>query len=217
MEEHHHVAFEWIGRENYLREKVPRSGKRTRGANVTSADAAVMFERQDGRRQIVLIEWKYTESYSPTSYKYSSRGTDRTAIYAHLYQRDDFPLNKNLLPSFDALFYEPFYQLLRQQLLAQEMERAQELGAAIVSLLHISPTANQDFQRVTSPTLETIGSIVTVIWNKLQHYPTRFKSISIEKMFNTPSLKTLPELKSWWDYITTRYKWVEESETSPDR
>ena len=99
------VAFEWIGQRNYLGEKVPRHGKRTRGANFTSADASVMFERDDGRRQIALIEWKYTESYSSTWLKIAKSGTDRTAIYRHLFERVDFPLDKDVLPSFDALFY----------------------------------------------------------------------------------------------------------------
>ena len=49
-----YLSIEWIGLENYLGEKMPRHGKRTRGANFTSADAAVMFERTDGQRQIVL-------------------------------------------------------------------------------------------------------------------------------------------------------------------
>ena len=61
-----YVSFEWIGAENYLGEKVRGKKVRTRGANFTSADAAVMFLRDDGKRQIVLIEWKYTESYSAT-------------------------------------------------------------------------------------------------------------------------------------------------------
>ena len=116
-----YISIEWIGLENYLGEKMPRHGKRTRGANFTSTDAAVMFERTDGQKQIVLIEWKYTESYRGTSLKKAKSGTDRTKIYAHLYERDDFPLEKTLLPSFGDLFYEPFYQFMRQQLLAHEM------------------------------------------------------------------------------------------------
>ena len=65
MEDEHVVSFEWIGLHNYLGEKVPRSGSRTRGANSTSADAAIMFRHNDGTRQLTLIEWKYTESYNP--------------------------------------------------------------------------------------------------------------------------------------------------------
>jgi hypothetical protein len=51
-------------------------------------------------------------------------------------------------------FYEPFYQLMRQQLLAREMETARECGADVVSLLHIAPAQNACFQRVTSPNLK---------------------------------------------------------------
>ena len=44
------VSLEWIGLDNYLGEKIRPNSKRTRGANFTSADAAVMFRRQDGTR-----------------------------------------------------------------------------------------------------------------------------------------------------------------------
>jgi hypothetical protein len=204
-----YLSIEWIGLENYLGEKMPRHGKRTRGANFTSTDAAVMFERTDGQKQIVLIEWKYTESYSRTSLKKAKSGTDRTKIYAHLYERDDFPLNKALLPSFDDLFYEPFYQFMRQQLLAHEMERAKEFGADIVSLLHIAPRHNKEFQRVTSPELSTIGDSVIDIWKKLQRPPHRFDSASTEDLFNGFPIRQFPKLADWWEYITTRYSWVD--------
>jgi Restriction Endonuclease associating with ARP len=123
------VSHEWIGAENYLGEKMPRHGKRTRGANFTSADAAVSFESLNGSKQIVLIEWKNTETYATKDFKIAESGTDRSEIYRHLYNRVDFPLNKDLLGRFDHLFFEPFYQLMRQQLLANEMEKAAELGA----------------------------------------------------------------------------------------
>jgi hypothetical protein len=35
-----------------------------RGANATSADFALRFRRYDGRIELVLGEWKYTEFYS---------------------------------------------------------------------------------------------------------------------------------------------------------
>jgi hypothetical protein len=46
MEEGLYVVHEWIGKDDYLREKKEaRNKKRSRGANCTSVDAAVMFER----------------------------------------------------------------------------------------------------------------------------------------------------------------------------
>ena len=99
VEDGQFVAFEWIGAENYLGERKSPNRKRARGALFTSADAAVMFERDDGQKQFVLIEWKYTESYYPTWLKFSKSGTDRTQIYRHLYDRADCPLDKDLLSS----------------------------------------------------------------------------------------------------------------------
>ncbi|MFQ5884662.1 MAG: hypothetical protein ACE5IO_06140 [Thermoplasmata archaeon] len=201
------LALEWIGEENYLGEKVAKHGKRTRGANFTSADAAVMFQRKNKKKQIVLIEWKNTESYSPTPLKISRSGTDRTKIYEHLFLREDFPLKKELLPSFDSLFYEPFYQFMRQRLLANEMEKARELDADIVSLLHIAPAMNKEFQRVTSPPLADLGETVIQIWKDLQRVPNRFHSISTEEMFSRFPIQDFPALDPWWDYITSRYSW----------
>jgi len=167
-----------------------------------------MFEQEDGSRQIVLIEWKYTESYGRTSLKISGSGTDRTQIYAPLYQRPDCPLDKSRLPDFADLFYEPFYQLMRQQFLAHEMERAGELGASRVSALHIAPAHNQDFLRITSPGLRSLGETAIKVWKRLVRVPGRFASVSTEELFGRLPVDRLPELKDWIEYIRHRYSWI---------
>jgi len=202
------IAFEWIGLENYLREKIRGDGQRTRGANFTSADAAVMFERNDGTRQIVLIEWKYTESYSSQSKEISSSGTDRKQIYAPLYQRLDCPLDKNILPNYASLFYEPFYQLMRQQLLAHEMERAHELGASEVTVLHIAPRHNTDFLRVTSPQLVNLDSSAINVWKQITKND-KFASIATEDLFGAFPTAEFPDMSGWWEYINARYTWLQ--------
>ena len=211
IEDGQFVAFEWIGAKNYLGEKISNNGKRTRGANFTSADAAVRFVRNDGKIQIVLIEWKYTESYYPTFLKFAASGTDRTKIYEHLYLADDCPVNKEELGDFEYLFYEPFYQFMRQQFLAHEMEKAHELCADIVSLLHISPAHNEDFKRITSPKLMKCGTSATGVWSALQKSPERFLSVFSEDLFGTFPVEQYPEMKDWWQYITQRYRWVLEN------
>jgi hypothetical protein len=206
IENGQYVAVEWIGAQNYLNELKPRNRKRTRGANYTSADATVMFQLDDGRKQIVLIEWKYTESYYPVSLKIARTGRDRTTIYAHLYDRDDCPLVKELVPGFDALFYEPFYQLMRQQFLAHEMEKAHELGADVVSLLHIAPARNTDFRRITSPGLLGFGDSATNVWKRLVKVSDRFTSVFTEDLFIPFDSVYFPELQAWRQYITARYR-----------
>ena len=209
VESDQYVSFEWIGEQDYLGERISRNSQRTRGANCTSADAIVTFERKDGQRQVVLIEWKYGESYGGTSLKVSKRGTDRTEIYRPLFEREDCPIRKDILPSFDALFYEPFYQFMRQQLLAHEMEKAHELDANIVSVLHIAPAHNADFRRVTSPQLINLGESATSIWTKLVKPEGRFISVSTEQLFGRLSAERFPEIKSWAEYIQARYAWVQ--------
>jgi hypothetical protein len=202
------VSFEWIGQKNYLGEKISGNGQRTRGANFTSADAIVMFERTDKKRQIVLIEWKYTESYSSTFLKYSDSGIDRTKIYSPRFESADCPLDKDILPGFDSLFYEPFYQFMRQQFLAHEMEKAHEMDADIVSVLHIAPAHNSDFRRITSPKLEKLGESATSVWKKLVKPESRFVSVNTESLFGNLSDAQLPEIKTWLAYICARYGWI---------
>jgi hypothetical protein len=208
VESGQYLSFEWIGAENYLGERIPRNGQRSRGANCTSADAIMMFERTDKKRQVVLIEWKYTESYGRTSLKIARSGTDRTRIYRPLFNEADCPINKERLPGFDALFYEPFYQFMRQQFLAHEMEKAHELGADIVSVLHIAPAHNKDFRKVTSPALESLGESATGVWKSLVKTEGRFISVATEQLFGNLSAKQLPEMEPWLEYIQARYAWV---------
>jgi hypothetical protein len=194
-----------------LGEKISRNKKRTIGANFTSADAAVLFARSDNKRQILLIEWKYTESYGRTSLKIASSGIDRTTIYQPLLDRMDCPLELSALPGIDTLFYMPFDQLMRQQLLAHEMECAHELAADIVSVLHIAPMHNRDFRRITSPALSKPGKSAIEVWQRLLRKPDRFVSVSTEEMFGPFVVDDLAALNSWRQYITTRYRWLSDS------
>jgi hypothetical protein len=209
IENGQYVAHEWIGQQNYLGEKLPRHGKRTRGALFTSADAAVLFQRIDGQRQIVLIEWKYTESYASSPLRYAKpSGTDRLAIYAPLLDRADCPIKRESIPAWETLFYEPFCQFMRQQLLAHEMELAHELEADVVSLLHIAPIHNIAFKRVTAPGLLPLGDSAVDVWKKLVRVPERFVSASSEDLFGRFDPAPFPALRDWKEYVSTRYRWL---------
>jgi len=205
-----YVTFEWIGERNYLGERISRNGTRSRGANFTSADAIIRFERKDGKRQVVLIEWKYTESYGSTSLKIARSGTDRTKIYQPLFDKEDCPLDKKKLTKFEDLFYEPFYQLMRQQVLANEMEKHHELGADIVSVFHIAPFHNTDFRVITSPELKEEGKSVLDVWGDLVKNKDRFTSVTTEILFGGLSRELLPKMDTYIDYIHARYPWIHE-------
>lgn len=207
VEDNRYVAFEWIGKQNYLNERVARGAERTRGANSTSADAAVLFELDDGRRQMALIEWKYTETYGGGSIRISRRRTDRLDIYAPFLNLPDCPIRLPMEVERDALFVAPFDQLMRLQLLAREMERSRELGADTVTVLHVSPTRNRELQRVTSASFQQFGSSVSEVWPKLVHPSGQFLSASIEQLW--AAAQAAPSMESWRDYMRLRYRWVE--------
>jgi hypothetical protein len=200
-----YVAFEYIGPDG-----VPLIGegqvgrKRTRGANCTSADAAVLVETEDGHRELLLIEWKLTESYSSTPLRYSKSKTDRCAIYENA--REEYAVLAEDSPTFESYFYEPTYQLLRQQLLAAALEKHRVLGAERVRVVHISPAINHELHRVTSPALQVYGDDVFEVWRSALARPDRFVQMSTGAMFTQRWAARHPSIAPWWDYVSRRYE-----------
>ena len=138
----------------------------------------------------------------------AASGQSRVEIYQWLFIQPDCPLDKTRLPCFEALFYEPFYQFMRQQFLAHEMEKVHELGADLVSLMHISPEHNKDFKRVTAPELVGLADSATGAWKKLVRPHDRFGAVSTEMLFGWFPVADYPQMKDWWEYVTQRYDWV---------
>lgn len=205
------IAFEWIGTRDYLEETKRKGMHRTRGANFTSADFALRFRKKDGRIHLVLGEWKYTEEYG-RDYKGSGRQGDvRKKNYINFFRKHEgvFNANEDRGKLYDWLFYEPFYQLMRLQLLTQEMELNKEMGADMVSVLHISPEANQGFRKnVTSDYLRESfpGKDVLQIWKRLVH-EEKFLSISVEEFLGTIVQEAGIDNQEWVAYLKTRYRW----------
>ncbi len=160
------------------------------------------------KNKVVLIEWKYTESYGSQDLTIAKSDTDRVKIYQHLYDDPKCLINKDLLPGFESLFFEPFYQLMRQQFLASEMERHHELDADNVSLLHLAPDHNEDFKRITSQALIGLGNSPTEIWNKLVKHDGRFMGLHVEDMFGIYLQNPPISLARWSDFISTRFTWA---------
>ena len=201
------LAFEWVGERNYLREhargKVARDAERTRGAGFTSMDFAFRFRRSDGRVQIVLGEWKYTENYpSGKDLRFSPSGTNRLKMYRTSLTHPGCQVVLGGL-SPEVLFFDPFDQLMRQQLLCSSMERHGEMEADIVSLLHVAPSANRQLMnRVTSPWLQAVDSDIHRIWSKLVK-PERFAGVHVEDLLQLVC-QYAPE-EQWASYMQQRY------------
>jgi hypothetical protein len=193
------LTFEWIGTKKYLPE---RSWGR-RGQNCTSVDVLLRFQTSDKRIHLVLAEWKYCEKYEDKSkyIRFSDRSTDRVAIYRPDHERAGSQIQLNGA-CFEDLFFEPFDQLMRLQLLASAMERERELDADIVSVLHISPRANEGLMNKTLAAKVASGETLGEVWGKIV-MPDRFKSVALEDL--VPFLTASYNDRRWSDYITKRY------------
>ncbi len=202
-----YVSFEWIGLENYLNEtsfgEVVPAYRRARGKGFTSADFAFRFRREDGKIQVVLGEWKYTEEYAyDQNIQVAESGTDRLSIYGPFIWLADSPVHLSPMRA-QVLFYEPFYQLMRLQLLASAMEKAREMDADEVTVLHVAPRANSELvDRITSPGIVHLGGTVHDVWARIVEKP-KFKGIYAEDLL-AHMLLNAPD-SGWAQYMHTRY------------
>ena len=132
--------------------------------------------------ELAIIEWKYTEQYAGHELGGGEpKQAIRRARYQELWAHPDSPLRTDVVP-YDDLFVEPFYQLMRLQLLAWRLENARELGAERVRLVYVAPSANRDLWRsLNRPSHQlTDGSGddhelgVLDLWRAMLRRPDRF-------------------------------------------
>lgn len=193
-----YVAFEWIGDRDYLGEGNAR-GSRNRGANATAADAAVKF-RANGETHLLLIEWKYTESYgTPLTGDPTGKRLKR---YKDIAFAPVGPVRADTGLELADFFWEPFYQLLRQQMLAHRVERDPDSGIKRARVLHLSPAGNLALHRVTAPALTRFGSDAFEVFRSLLADPDAFIGRTIEAAF--APLAAWPEA-DWFPYLRDRY------------
>jgi len=194
-----YVAFEWIGDRDYLGEGNAMGG-RSRGANATAADAAVKFRDAAGATHLLLIEWKYTESYG-TPLTGDPTGK-RPRRYGAIAFAPDGPIRADAGVVLADFFWEPFYQLLRQQVLAHRIETDPGSGIDRARVLHLSPAGNQALHRVTAPALARFGSDAFDVFRSLLIDPDAFIGCTIEDAF--APLAGWPEA-DWFPYLRDRY------------
>jgi hypothetical protein len=196
------VAFEWIGDTDYLNE-CREGGTRARGANATAADAAVMYRDTAGKTHLMLIEWKYTESYSQplNPGTNGSANETRRSRYRDIFLAPAGPISAGAGVTLDDFFYEPFYQMLRQQMLAFQVQK-HDAGIDRAHVLHLSPSGNRPLHKVTSPRLRCRGDDAFEVYRALLTNPDDFNFMSIESAF--APLAGWPEAE-WYGWLRGRY------------
>ena len=176
IEDDRFLTFEYIGPTDYFGEGV-RDGVevgRRRGTNCTSVDAAFLYQTSDGITELALVEWKFTESYLRALPRNAASDAVRIGRYGADLTAHDSPVAADVLP-IEHLLDEPFYQLVRQQLLAHRLEADHILHADVVRVLHVLAPDNSGYQdSLARPEHRAIGSTVDEVWTKLLRAPDRF-------------------------------------------
>jgi len=190
------VGFEWIGAENYLGEP----GARVRGANITSLDALMCAERRDRTRVLIVIEWKYQESYGPESVAISRRGTDRVATYQRLLDTADCPIKSG---EHRRLFVEPYYQLMRQTLLGWQMTKHKEHGANAWLHVHVVPELNVALRSGGRGAMELVGDTMGEKWRSILKRPDRYLLITPTELLG--DVGTSGPWSEWRQWLQERY------------
>jgi len=185
-----YVEFEVVGDENYLGEK-----SHTRGIHSTSIDAVMVGKKKDGANILVMIEWKYTEEY-PSKDLYIPA---RAAIYDKLITAQYSPIR---VAHASDLYYEPFYQLMRQTLLGWMMVRNREYGCDEYMHLHVIPQGNHKLQEsVTSPGLA--GETMCEAWQKCLVRPEKYQVLTPETLISP--IAACVDTQAIVSYLSSRY------------
>jgi hypothetical protein len=162
------LTFEFVGRGDYFGEGI------TRGSQSTSVDAAFAYVDSQGRDALALVEWKFTETYPSADRNGEAKAATRLSRYEQGLRHPDGPIDVDGIELTD-LFHEPIYQLVRQQLLASELERDAEVKAERVTVVHVLSPDNDAYQRsYVAPELRGRGATASEVWSSLLRVPDRF-------------------------------------------
>ncbi|MBQ1654095.1 MAG: hypothetical protein II575_02075 [Bacteroidales bacterium] len=175
------ISFEFVCKNKTLLDE----DYETRGANCTSIDALVYVQTTDGRNVLIPIEWKYTETYQ--------------GIEANKNSLDRYPqkiLSSSNLTGWNDLYKaDPYYELMRQTLLTEQIINKNEISEIkAIDYRHIMviPNAHTELKNAIEekyiPTLKD---------------KSKFKIIDPQELLSP--LQENDDYKELLNYLETRY------------
>ena len=199
-----YIGFEVVSEEDPLNEKTS-----TRGSNCTSVDAFIYAKHKDDSIWLIPIEWKYTEHYANLDKSNEDRqgeekgsngkGQERVRRYSAL---TDASLQLKSLDSYYGSIYyqEPFYQLMRQTLWAENVVKLKEekLKADNYMHIHVIPSANKD---LLDKKYSVSGMGMEDTWRSMLNDQSKYIIVDPQKLLE-PIKDKYPELAS---YLKKRY------------
>ena len=191
------IAFELVSSKDYLNEA--NNGVLSRGAQCTSVDAAIVVKRQD-KVYILPIEWKFVEEYhrddksrnvfSRKENEWHNSGDERIRRY---FESGLVPGSEQIMfengqnPHGTVFFQEPFYQLMRQTLWAEQVIKEKDAffhGASDYIHVHVVPDANTTLRDKTYRKVDwDNGKGMIATWKENLRHPEKYVCIDPKKLF----------------------------------
>ena len=201
-----YIGFEVVSKKDHLNENTS-----TRGSNCTSVDAFVYARHKgDGKLWLIPIEWKYTEHYANLDKSNEDRhgeekgsngkGQERVRRYSAL---TDASLQLKSLDSYYGSIYyqEPFYQLMRQTLWAENIvkhKHVETLKADDYMHIHVIPSDNKD---LLAKKYSVSGMGMEETWRSMLSDQSKYIIVDPQELLE-PIKDKYPELVS---YLRKRY------------
>lgn len=211
-----YIQFESVSDSDYLNE-----GQPTRGNNCTSIDALIYAKHKNGEKWLIPIEWKYTEYYYNTdksiedsdkkspNFKKGDEAKGKVRLDRYCYNKKGKLIDaSNYLKSLkkyrnSVYFFEPFYQLMRQTLWAEQMikYKANEILKTDNYLhLHVIPENNNDLLKKA---YKCSGLDMEKTWRKQLKDQSKYIIISPENLIKGIDSNKYNELLA---YLKIRYQ-----------
>lgn len=207
-----YISFEVTSKEDRLKEAKQKNANLTRGLNYTSIDAFIYAKHKSGKLWLIPIEWKYTEYYNNQDKSIEDRdggekgnkekGEERVRRYSDLITKS-WQLKSMDNYQSSIYFFEPFYQLMRQTLWAEQVlahKDDEKLKADDYLHIHIIPKNNRDlFQKRRGYKLT--GKGMEESWRECLNDQSKYVIVD-PKDFLSPISETNASL---YKYLNERY------------
>ncbi len=215
------LDFEYTGpgNKNYFKEL----GRR--GQNRTSSDLSIIWQDKEKRKNMLLLEFKFTESDFGQCSKQDNPDPKRclsskdivsshkTQCYRSQVERpywdmilsSDSPFRKESLTTESYCpFHYDFYQLMRNQLLAYciQSDPAEDFNKVEFGVIYNSD--NEVLTRMSRPFGGEYNPLKAWPRNLLKS-PDTFHVFTVQEFFNTIEPKLQDNFKNWRAYLKQRY------------
>lgn len=203
-----YISFEVVSSRDYLNES--KTGKLTRGSQCTSIDAVIIAVK-DGKRILLPIEWKFVEEYAREDKSLGSHGEERRRRYfdSGLVVKSE-QLKSVERPHGSIYFQEPYYQLMRQTLWAEQCIKNHDKvvnGAEDFIHVHVIPKENDSLRDIHFDEKWDNGQGMVSNWKAMLKHPEKYVCIDPKDLFkNIFENENLREkCKDLLEYLVARY------------